>query len=39
MTTYIAYILKFLFRIKWWLIICPVAVALLVYFYMGLFFF
>lgn len=35
MTTYIAYILKFLFRIKWWLIICPVAVALLVYFYMG----
>ena len=35
MTTYIAYILKFLFRIKWWLIICPVLVALLVYFYMG----
>lgn len=35
MTTYIAYILKFLFRIKWWLIICPIAVALLVYLYMG----
>ena len=35
MTTYIAYILKFLFRIKWWLIICPAAVALLVYFHMG----
>ena len=35
MTTYIAYILKFLFRIKWWLIICPVLVAILVYFYMG----
>lgn len=35
MTTYIAYILKFLFRIKWWLIVCPVLVALLVYIYMG----
>lgn len=35
MTTYIAYILKFLYRIKWWLIIFPIAVALLVYFYMG----
>ena len=35
MTTYIAYIIKFLYRIKWWLIICPVAVGLLVYFYMG----
>ena len=35
MTTYIAYIIKFLYRIKWWLIICPAAVGLLVYFYMG----
>lgn len=35
MTTYIAYILKFLYRIKWWLVICPVLVALLVYLYMG----
>ena len=35
MTAYIAYILKFLYRIKWWLILCPIAVALLVYLYMG----
>lgn len=35
MTAYIAYLLKFLYRIKWWLILCPLAVALLVYFYMG----
>ncbi len=35
MTTYIAYLLKFLFRIKWWLILCPTLVAVLVYFYMG----
>lgn len=35
MTAYIAYLLKFLYRIKWWLIICPVLVALLVYLYMG----
>ena len=35
MTTYIAYIVKFLYRIKWWLIIGPVLAALLVYLYMG----
>lgn len=35
MTTYIAYLLKFLYRIKWWLILCPLLVALLVYLFMG----
>lgn len=32
---YLAYALKFLYRIKWWLILCPIAVALLVYVKMG----
>lgn len=31
MTTYIAYLFKFLFRIKWWLILCPALVASVVY--------
>lgn len=35
MTAYIAYLAKFLFRIKWWLILCPLLVALLVYVKMG----
>ncbi len=35
MTAYIAYLLKFLYRIKWWLILCPLVVALVVYLYMG----
>lgn len=35
MTAYISYLLKFLYRIKWWLILCPTIVALLVYFKMG----
>ncbi|MEG1700334.1 MAG: exopolysaccharide biosynthesis protein [Alistipes sp.] len=35
MTSYISYLIKFLLRFKWWLIICPTIVALLVYFYMG----
>lgn len=35
MTNYIAYILKFIFRIKWWLILCPLIVAILVYLFMG----
>ncbi|MEG2239742.1 MAG: exopolysaccharide biosynthesis protein [Alistipes sp.] len=33
---YITYILKFILRIKWWLILCPTIVALLVYTRMGL---
>lgn len=32
---YIAYIAKFIYRIKWWLILCPIIVALFVYFKMG----
>lgn len=32
---YIAYIARFLYRIKWWLILCPLLVALLVYIKMG----
>lgn len=32
---YIAYIARFLYRIKWWLILCPLLVALLVYMKMG----
>ncbi|WP_418992845.1 GumC family protein [Alistipes sp.] len=35
MTAYIAYLVKFLFRIKWWLILCPTIVAILVYLHMG----
>lgn len=32
---YFAYLIRFLFRIKWWLIILPSAAALIVYFLMG----
>ena len=32
---YIAYTARFLYRIKWWLILCPLLVALLVYLKMG----
>ena len=32
---YIAYTARFLYRIKWWLILCPLLVALLVYIKMG----
>lgn len=32
---YLAYIIRFLFRIKWWLIVLPVTAALLVYILMG----
>lgn len=32
---YIAYIFRFLLRIKWWLILVPLAAALIVYFRMG----
>lgn len=32
---YIAYIARFLYRIKWWLIICPLLVALAVFLKMG----
>lgn len=32
---YITYILKFLYRIRLWLILCPLLVAFLVYLYMG----
>lgn len=32
---YIAYIARFLFRIKWWLILCPLIVAFLIYTRMG----
>ncbi len=35
MSNIIAYIFKFLYRIKWWLIIAPVVVAICVYNYMG----
>src|SRR5574344_689896 len=35
MSNLIAYIFRFLFRIKWWLLICPAVVALCVYYYMG----
>lgn len=35
MTTYIAYLVKFIFRIKWWLILCPVLVAWIVFNVMG----
>lgn len=35
MTAYLAYLVKFLFRIKWWLILCPTLVALGVYLHMG----
>lgn len=35
MTTYIAYLAKFIYRIKWWLFFAPVLVALLVYLKMG----
>ncbi|MEG2611886.1 MAG: exopolysaccharide biosynthesis protein [Alistipes sp.] len=32
---YIVYIIRFLFRIKWWLILLPITVALMVYVKMG----
>ncbi|WP_418982277.1 GumC family protein [Alistipes sp.] len=32
---YLAYVIKFLYRIKWWLILCPLLVALAVYLKMG----
>lgn len=32
---YFVYIVKFLYRIKWWLILCPLAIAILVYLKMG----
>lgn len=32
---YLAYLIRFLFRIKWWLILLPAAAALLVYVLMG----
>lgn len=32
---YLAYIIRFLFRIKWWLIVLPTAAALIVYVLMG----
>ncbi|WP_418407780.1 GumC family protein [Alistipes sp.] len=32
---YIAYTARFLYRIKWWLIVCPTLVALAVFFKMG----
>ncbi len=35
MTAYIAYFFKFLYRIKWWLVIAPIVVAVAVYLYMG----
>ena len=36
---YIAYTARFLYRIKWWLILCPLLVALLVYINMVTFLF
>lgn len=32
---YLAYVIKFLYRIKWWLILCPLLVAIAVYLRMG----
>lgn len=32
---YIAYTARFLYRIKWWLILAPIIVALAVFFKMG----
>ena len=32
---YIAYTARFLYRIKWWLILAPTVVALAVFFKMG----
>lgn len=35
MTSYIAYFLRFLYRIKWWILLLPPIVAYVVYVYMG----
>lgn len=32
---YLAYVIKLIYRIKWWLILCPLLVALFVYLKMG----